>query len=205
MHTFCRFYLFTKTTLYISVELKKRIPFVLLSLHKWKRSRQLVFSYIYFNAICLTSHTLYVQWLTHRSILLSGDVESNPGPSHGYLSFCSWNLNSPWAYDYLRVSLIEAYNTICNYDLIGIVETHLDNTVNEAKFADDGYSFYKSNHPQNGKCGGLGLYVKESLPVRERGDLVTLPECIVCELQIKGKKVLLYCSLQKPKSEPSRT
>ena len=138
----------------------KRIPYGLLSLLKWKRSRQLVFTYIYFNAICLTGHALYMQWLTHRSILLSGDVEINPGPSHGYLSFCSWNLNGLCAYDFLRVSLIEAYSTVYKYDLIGIVETHPDNTVNETKLAIHGYSFYKSSHPQNGNVVGLGYMSK---------------------------------------------
>ena len=139
-----------------------------------------------------------MQWLTYRSTLLSGDVEMNPGPSHECLSFCSWNLNSICAHDFLRVSLIEAYNTVYNYDLIGIVETHLDNTVDETKLAIDGYSFYKSNHPQNGKRGGVGLYVKESFPARERNDLKTLSECIVCEIQIKGKKYFFTVLYRSP-------
>ena len=31
----------------------------------------------------------------------------------------------------MQISLIEAYNSIFTYDLIGIVETHLDNTVDK--------------------------------------------------------------------------
>ena len=64
----------------------------------------------------------------------------------------------------------------------------------------DGDSFHKSNHPQNGKRRGAGLYAKESLQVRKLDNLVTLPECIVCEIQSKRKKVLFDCSLKKPKS-----
>ena len=198
LHNFARLYLFTKTTFYIASKLMKRASYGLLNLPKCKRVRKKVFTYVYLNTVCLTCHTLCVQWLTYRSTLLSGDVEMNPGPSHECLSFCSWNLNSICAHDFLRVSLIEAYNTVYNYDLIGIVETHLDNTVDETKLAIDGYSFYKSNHPQNGKQGGVGLYVKESFPARERNDLKTLSECIVCEIQIKGKKYFFTVLYRSP-------
>ena len=44
---------------------------------------------------------------------------------------------------FTRVSLIEAYNSVYNYDLIGIVETHLDSTVDESKLDLTGYSFLK--------------------------------------------------------------
>ena len=84
--------------------------------------------------------------------------------SYSYPSFCSWNVNILWALNFLRVSLITPCNTVYNCDLITIVETHLDNAVDETKLVINGYSFYKNNHPQNGKCDGVGLYVKESLP-----------------------------------------
>ena len=126
-------------------------------------------------------YTLHVQWLVLWTVLLSGDVETNPGPET--LDFCTWNLNSITAYDFLRVSLIEAYNSVYKYDLIGIVETHLDSTIDKDRLTLEGYSFFKNNHPQNVKRGGVGLYVKDSLPTTERIDLVTLPECVVCEIQ----------------------
>ena len=83
---------------------------------------------------------------------------------------------------------MEAYNSVYNYDLIGIVETHLDSTVEEEKLALNGYTFIKNNHPQNMKRGGVGLYIKDSLPSKNRSDLVTLPECIVYEIQLNRKK-----------------
>ena len=88
-------------------------------------------------------------------MLLSGDVETNPGPET--LDFCCWNLNSIAAYDFLRVSLIEAYNSLYNYDLIGIVETHIDSTVDKDKLAMDGYTFHEANQPRNIKRGGVGF------------------------------------------------
>ena len=98
--------------------------------------------------ICYTLHT---QWTIFRSIQLSGDIETNPGP--GTLDFCCWNLNSIATHDYLLVSLIEAYNYVYNFDLIGIAETHLDSTVDKDRLALDGYTFIQNNHPQNVKKG----------------------------------------------------
>lgn len=57
----------------------------------------------------------------HSKLLLKdGDVESSPGQNKKYtcpFSYCHWNLNSLVAYIMLKVSLLEAYNTIhkfCN-------------------------------------------------------------------------------------------
>ena len=96
--------------------------------------------------------------------------------------FCAWYLNSLSAHDYVRVSLIHAYNSVYNSDLIGIAETHLDRTADESKLALNGYSFLKSNHTQDLKQGGVGLYVKDSFPARNLIDIVTLHECIVYEI-----------------------
>ena len=137
-----------------------------------------------------------------KAILLSGDVETNPGPET--LDFCCWNLNSIAAYDFLRVSLIEAYNSLYNYDLIGIVETHIDSTVDKDKLAMDGYTLHEANHPQNIKRGGVGLYIKDSLPSKNRSDQVTLPECVVCEIQLNRKKyffVVIYRSPSQDQNE----
>ena len=140
-----------------------------------------------------------MQWLVFRTILLSGDVETNPGPET--LNFCTWNLNSLAAYDFLRASLIEAYNSVYNYDLIGIVETHLDSTIDENKLALNGYTFINDNHPQNVKRGGVGLYIKDSLPSKRHSDLVTLPECIVYEIQINRKKYFFAVIYRSPSQD----
>ena len=133
--------------------------------------------------------------------MLSGDVETNPGPET--LDFCCWNLNSITAHDFLQVSLIVAYNLVYNNDLIGIVETHLDNTVDDGRLTLDGYTFFRSNHPQNIKRGGVGLYVKDSLPSQNRSDLATLPECVVCEIQLNRKKYFFVVIYRSPSQEQS--
>ena len=93
------------------------------------------------------------------------------------------------------MSLIEAYNSVYDYDLIGVVETHLDSSIDEDKLALNGYSFIKQNHPLDIKRGGVGLNVKENLPKKERSDLVTLLECVACEIQINRRKSFLLSSI----------
>ena len=54
------------------------------------------------------------------------------------------------------------------------------------------------------KRGAVGLYVKKSLLSQNRSDLVTLPECVVCEIQLNRKKyffVVIYRSLSQDQSE----
>ena len=117
---FARVHHFAKTVLYVLIEVLKRIPpgVIIFVRKKYFHSQ-----YAYFHTACVACYTLHIQWFIFRTILLSCDVETNPGPET--LIFCCWNLNSITAYDFLRVSLIEAYNSVYNHDLIGIVELTL--------------------------------------------------------------------------------
>ena len=83
------------------------------------------------------------------------------------------------------------------------METHLDSAVGEEMLALDGYSFYKGNHPQNVKRGGVGLHVKDSLPSKHRIDLVTLPECVVFEIQLSRKKYFYAVVYRSPSQDQS--
>ena len=59
-------------------------------------------------------HT-FLLWVTLLTILLSNDVEKNPGDFiNGFFSFCNWNLNSLSKDDFYRVQLLEAHNSIFN-------------------------------------------------------------------------------------------
>ena len=140
----------------------------------------------------------YTQWITFKSILLSGDVEENPGPDSGIFKFCTWNLNSIVAHDFFRVSLLEAYNSVYNYDLMEITVTHLDSNVDKNKLYIDGYTFFNNNHPLDIKRGGVGLYVKDSFPAIRRPELEILPECIICEIQLDRKKYFFVVVYRSP-------
>ena len=188
LHMFARIYSSAKEIGYVLFELIKRFPLLFPDPYKRSFFKSLLFRYTSIYVVCSVYSTLYLQWITNKTIAMSGDVEINPGPHHSTFSFCSWNLNSICVHNFARVSLIKAYNSIYNYDLIGIVETHIDSTVNLKKLDLNGYTFIKRNHPLNIKRGGVGLYLKDSLPAISREDLAILPECIVCEIQLDKKK-----------------
>ena len=117
--------------------------------------------------------------------------------SYFLCSFYTCNRNRLSAHDCFRVSFIDAYNSVYNYDLIDVAETHLDSTANESELALNGYSFLRSNQPQDLKRCGDDLYVKDTYPARNRLDLATLHECSVCEIQLNRRKyfhVVLYRS-----------
>ena len=80
---------------------------------------------IAFYFLCCTTLTLFI----------CGHVELNPRPQNTkYYTFslCHWNFNSLPAHDFLKLSLIEAYNTHHNFDMIRLSETYLDSS-----YADD--------------------------------------------------------------------
>ena len=71
------------------------------------------------------------QWLLILLIILSNDIHQNPGPPlhNSFFNFMSWNVNSIAKDNFERVRLIEAHNSIYNYDLISICETSLNDSI----------------------------------------------------------------------------
>ncbi len=151
LQVFASLYAYAKILLYTVLELTKRLHFIIPRALKCFTVKRLPHVYGYPYALFVLYYMLHMHWITHRTILLSGDIETNPGPNLNTFNFCTWNLNSITAHDFTRISQIEAYNSIYNYDLIGIVETHLDSTVEDGNLMLDGYTFIKDNHPLNVK------------------------------------------------------
>ena len=143
-------------------------------------------------------------WLPIILIKLSNDVHPNPGPfQNDYFTFMNWNCNSIAKDDFLRLRLLEAQNSISNYDLISLCETSLNDQV---KFPDpdtylnNEYTFISSNKPDNTRHGGVGLFYKNSLPLKVRNDL-SFAESIVVELKFGRKKIFftaLHLIIQRP-------
>ena len=70
-------------------------------------------------------------WLYSLLILLSADVELNPGPKRAStrnISICHWNLNSISAHNYIKLFLLKAYIAIHKFDIICLSETYLDSS-----------------------------------------------------------------------------
>ena len=102
----------------------------------------------------------------------------------------TWNLNSLSKDNFRHTRLIEAHNTLFNYDLISICETSLNDSVELPEALLDDYTFVPANNPANVRHGGVGLLFKNSLPVIIRNDL-SFDESIVIELKFGRKKIFL--------------
>ena len=128
-------------------------------------------------------------------LLLSGDIETNPGPDSGYLnsfSFCHWNLNSIAAHNFIKLSLLQAYNAINRFDIICLSETYLDNSYHtgEDQLTFPGFNLIRSDNPSNIKRGGVCIYYRDALPVKII-NLNIQNECLVCELSFGSHRVCL--------------
>ena len=109
----------------------------------------------------------------------------------------SWNLNSITKDNFDRVRIIEAQNSIFNYNLISICERSLNDSVELPEILLNDYSFVSANNPTNTRHGGVGLFYKNSLPVIVRNDL-SFGESIVLELHFGRKKLFFTVLYRSP-------
>ena len=123
--------------------------------------------------ICLSMIGVYVDhiWLILTIIRQSGDVKENSGPRcnlNQWFSIYHWNLNSITAPSYLKTSLLRAYISLHNLDLVCISKTYLDSTtaLDDENLAITGYNLLRVNHGSNSKRGGVCAYYKSSLDLR---------------------------------------
>ena len=155
-------------------------------------------------------HEATALWLFSLLLLLSSDVHPNPGPqvnsdfSNGFLSFCNWNLNTLSKDHFSRVSLLEAHNTIHNYDIISLCETSLNDETPVPENILPGYLYHPLNHPGGKKNGGVGIFYKDSLPLRIRNDL-SFDECLVCQLTFGRKNIFFTVFYRNPEHKSNST
>ena len=104
------------------------------------------------------------------------------------------------ANNFNKVSQIEAYNAIHNFDIICISETFLDSDYlsDDPRLSLQGYAMIKSDHPSNTKRGGVCMYYKDHLPLVVRTDLMLIDECIVGEIKYKSSKCFISCFYRSP-------
>ena len=131
-------------------------------------------------------------------IKVSGDIEKNPGPklnSSQKISICHWNLTSIAAHNFVKVSLLIAYNSIHKYDVICLPETYLDSStvLGDDSLEIPGYNLVRFDHSSNTKRGGVSVYYKSHLPLKIL-NMKHLQECLNIEFSI-GKKICRLISL----------
>ena len=111
----------------------------------------------------------------------------------------SWNVNSIAKDNFHRVRLIEAHNSLFNYDLISICETSLNDSIKLTDILLTDYTFVHSKNPANTRHGGVGLFYKNSLPIKIRYDL-SFDESIVVELKFGRKRIFFTVLYRSPAS-----
>ena len=159
----------------------------------------------YFRNNLSTGFKNFVFFLTilHTLLVLSGTVETNPGPSEKIrnLSFAVWNLDSIPAREFARIPLIETFQATYNFDIFGVCESLLNKDILNDDIFINGFSPdpFRADKPENIRNGGVCLYFKENLPIKRRVDLELLSETIVAEVKSDKQKiffVLSYCHPQ---------
>ena len=105
----------------------------------------------------------------------------------------------------VKIPLIQAYNSVVNFDLIALSETYLNNSISNEAILLEGFSndVFRSDHPSNGKRGGVCLYYKENMPIKQRIDLQTISECVVAEIT-SGRKKMFLVVLYRSSSQTSQ-
>ena len=135
-------------------------------------------------------------WDDSQIIILSGDIETNPGPKHSFssqvLKICQWNLNRLLSHMYKKVYSLSAYMLhVCPQIRHCLSETYL----NSKTSADDnnveipGYNIIrKITHLT------LNMYYKDTLPFK-LSNIKYLQECITFEIIIGIKCCKFLVSL----------
>ena len=160
-------------------------------------------------SLTLTKNLFNICAKTHRTILFTtlcyyyfkcsiylficGDISLNPGPNltDNHFKTMHWNCNSIVAHNYQRVALLEAYNSIHKYHIIGITETALRNDILDDKIQIDGYSIIRNDLPDSDSHGGIMIYYKNDLGVKHRPDIQNHSNTLVIEISISRKRFLM--------------
>lgn len=129
-------------------------------------------------------------------IMLITPSEWNMLPKKG-INLAHININS------LRNKLCEIESLLSkdNVYILALTETHLDSTFDDCTFDIQGYNFYRKDRNEYG--GGVAFYVRETLPVRIRTDLM-MPNLEVLWLQIQIphlRPLLVSCCYRPPDSD----
>ena len=124
----------------------------------------------YHRSICfLGSCHLYVMGCLFLLLLICADgIKINTCPKKEILvnfSLCNRNLNNIAAYNFLKLTLLEAYNMNHNFNIICLPETYLDSYIqhDDERLHLNGYKLATTDNPDYNKRGGGGIYFKDFL------------------------------------------
>ena len=99
-----------------------------------------------------------------------------------------------------RIPLIESFQAVYDFDIFGACESSLTDLISNNEISIHGFSPepIRSNKPQNAHSGGVCLYYKPNLSIKQRKDLEIISEPVVAELTLKRIKVFFVLSYRHP-------
>ena len=76
-------------------------------------------------------NNVFTKNLIELLLILSGDIEQNPGPEKekSHITFCHWNLNGLMAPNFIKVSSLQTLAVTNDYHIICLTETFLDSSI----------------------------------------------------------------------------
>ena len=134
-------------------------------------------------------------------LILSGDIEVNPGPrKETTLSVCHWNLNSVLVDNFIKINQLSAFLSIHNFDIVCLGETFLNSETSDDDpgLAIENYEIKRCDHPTDSKRGGVCIYYRDHLGLESRPELTTLDECLVFETKTGANRIFLCICYRSP-------
>jgi hypothetical protein len=135
-------------------------------------------------------------------LLCSNDIHRNPGPvndNQKNLQICHMNIRSITAPNRLE-DLSDYIQTIHDFDIIALTETHLKPTTPDSAIHIENYNTFRKDRLHK-PGGGVALYVSENFHCTHRPDLEPLTsEIMWCEVIFKNHK-LLFCVVYRPPNQ----
>ena len=97
--------------------------------------------------------TVFSLFFIQNLLSCFGDIEENPGPKYSSITFFHWNLNGRTTHNSTKISLLQAYITQLNYDIIRPTETDLNSSILSVdnRITTDRYNLIRSDHPSDSK------------------------------------------------------
>ena len=131
-------------------------------------------------------------------LLLSGDVEVNPGPTfENALDIIHLNIRS------IRNKLDYLNTFIHDFDIACFTETHLDNSILDDDITLDGFTSIQRKD-RNSFGGGVIIYLSSAVRAFRRKDLEPNSiECIWLEIDNPTYKYFLCCVYRPPHTNPT--
>ena len=121
----------------------------------------LMFCIDYFNNILFTFDSV--------SLLCSRDIHPNPGTGLNFnffnLNFCHWNLNPVLAHNKIKISLLEAYDSVYHNDIIALTEIQLNQGIPDDEILINGFSDkpFRKDDPSGDRYRAICVYPKSTL------------------------------------------